>query len=101
MTRPGTLRRPSSVSGKGKSEITNHPPGSRAALTLRVTASMSRHSCIEMLLITTVAGSGSAMSSSGACTNVVRSATPAPSTRRRAGSSEWPSPSTPTTSHSG
>jgi len=31
MTRPGTLRRPSSVSGNGKSEITNQPPGSRAA----------------------------------------------------------------------
>ena len=40
MTWPGTLRRPSSVSGNGKSEITNQPPGSKAARTFPVTRSM-------------------------------------------------------------
>ena len=101
MTRPGTLRRPSSVSGKGKSEITNQPPGSRASWTRRVTWSMSRHSCMEMLLTTRAAGSGTSKSSSGLQISRTRSARPASATRAVATSIECWSPSTPTSRLSG
>jgi hypothetical protein len=77
--------------------MTNQPPGSRAAFTFSVTRSMSRHSCIEMLLITTVAGSSTVRSSSALWTISTRSASPAAATRSRACATECRSPSTPTT----